>query len=96
MFLKIFPTKAAVRFGVRGKLNLRYVGPFEVLVQIGKMVYRLALPLNLAGVCNVFHISQLRKCTPNLDHIIELEQLEIYHNLTKTKFPVKTVNTKEQ
>ena len=57
VFLKVSPTKGVVRFGVRGKLNPRYIGPYDVLERIGPVAYRLALPPSLAGVHNVFHVS---------------------------------------
>jgi hypothetical protein len=50
------------RFTVRGKLAPRYIGPFKVLEQKGKVAYRLELPPNLLGVHDVFHVSQLKKC----------------------------------
>ena len=56
VFLKVSPTKGVVRFSVRGKLNPRYIGPYEVLERIGPVAYRLALPPSLAGVHNVFHV----------------------------------------
>ena len=57
VFLKVSPIKSVVRFGIRGKLNPRYIGPYKVLERIGPMVYWMALPPSLAGVYNVFHVS---------------------------------------
>ena len=59
VFLKVSPTKGVVRFGVKGKLNPKYIGPFEVLERIGPVAYKLALPSSLAGVHDVFHMSLL-------------------------------------
>ena len=56
VFLKVSPTKGVGRFGVRGKLNPRYIGPYDVLERIGPVAYRLALPPSLAGVHSVFHV----------------------------------------
>jgi len=61
VFLKISPTKRVIRFGSRGKLNPRFISPFEILKRVGEVAYRLALPPSLGGVHEVFHVSQLRK-----------------------------------
>jgi hypothetical protein len=50
------------RFGIKGKLASRYISPFLVLARLGNVAYRLELPPTLAGVHNVFHVSQLKKC----------------------------------
>ena len=59
MFLKISLTKGVIRFGVRGKLNPKYIGPFEILERVGEVAYRLALLSSLEGVHNMFHVSKL-------------------------------------
>ena len=94
--LKISPTKGVVRFGLRGKLNPRYVGPYEILERIGDMAYRLALPPSLEGVHNVFHVSMLRKYIRDPDQIIALEPLKIQANLSTVERPVKIMDTKEK
>ena len=74
VFLKVSPTKGVIRFCKRGKLNPRFIGPYLILERIGEVAYRLELPQNLAGVHNVFHISQLRRYVPNPGQIIEEEE----------------------
>ena len=96
MFLCVSPTRGVMRFGVRGKLNPRYVGPFEVLDRVGEVVYRLALPLSLADVHNVFHVSMLWKYILDLSHIIELAPLRIREDLTYEEHPVQIVDQKDQ
>ena len=53
IFLKVSPNKGVIRFRVKGKLNQRYIGPYEVLGKIRLAAYRLALPPNLAGVYGI-------------------------------------------
>ncbi|KAL9254229.1 Transposon Ty3-I Gag-Pol polyprotein-like protein [Drosera capensis] len=70
IFLKVSPTKGVMRFGKKGKLSPRYIGPFEILERIGEVAYRLALPVGLAGIHDVFHVSMLRKYEPDPKHAI--------------------------
>ncbi|GJX98851.1 putative reverse transcriptase domain-containing protein [Tanacetum coccineum] len=62
VMLKVSPWKGVVRFGKRGKLNPRYVGPFKVLEKVGSIAYKLELPEELSRVHNTFHVSNLKKC----------------------------------
>ena len=81
VLLKVSPWKGVVRFGKRGKLNPRYVGPFEILGRIGKVAYRLNLPEELSGVHNVFHVSNLKKCLSDETLIVPLKELTIDEQL---------------
>ena len=58
-------------FNKRGRLSLRYIGPFKVLEKVGTVAYRLALPPNLSGVHDVFHVSMFRKYTLDLTHVVD-------------------------
>ena len=61
VFLKASPWRKVLRFGKKGKLSLRFIGPYEVLERIRLVEYRLAVPLELAKLYDVFHVSMLRK-----------------------------------
>ena len=71
VFLNMMPKRGMVRFSKRGKLALRYIGPFEVLETVGIVAYRLALPSSLSGVHDVFYFSMLRKYTPDPAHVVD-------------------------
>lgn len=73
MFLKVSPRKGVKRFGESGKLSPRFIGPFEILQRIGEVAYRSALPPQLSGIHNVFHVSMLRKYEPDPSHVIDVE-----------------------
>ena len=71
VFLKVMPKRGVVRFGKRGKLLLRFIGPFEILERVGIVAYRLALSPNMSGVHKVFHVSMLRRYTPDPAHVVD-------------------------
>ena len=71
VFLKVMPKRGVVRFGKRGKLSPRFIGPFEILKRIGVVAYRLALPPNMSSVHEVFHVSMLWKYTPDPSHVVD-------------------------
>ena len=82
MFLKISVTMSVIRFGVCRKLSLRYIGSFEILEQVGKVAYSLALSPSLEGVHNVFHVSQLRKYVRDERHVLDHTELELRPDLS--------------
>ena len=65
------PKRGVVRFGKRGKLSPRFIGPFEILERVGKLAYRLALLPSMSGVHEVFHVSMLRKYIPDPAHDVD-------------------------
>ena len=73
VFLKVSPVKGVRRFNLRGKLSPRYISPYEIIDRLNPVAYWLDLPTELEHVHNVFHISQLRKHVPDLNHIIIAE-----------------------
>jgi hypothetical protein len=77
VFLRVAPMKGFTRFGKKGKLNPRYIRPFEILERVSPMAYRLALPPRLANIHDVFHVSMLRKYILDPSHIICYEPLQL-------------------
>ena len=77
VFLKISPFKGVMRFGKRGKLSPRYIGPFEILRRRGSIAYELALPLELSGVHLVFHMSMLRKYFLDESHVLQPQAVKV-------------------
>ena len=65
------PKRGVVRFGERGKLSPRFIGPFEILERVVTFAYRLALSPNMSGVHEVFHVSVLREYTPYPAHVVD-------------------------
>ena len=61
VFLKVSPWKKVMRFGKKGKLSPRFIGPYEVIEKVGPVACRLALPPDLEKIHNVFHVSMLRR-----------------------------------
>ena len=76
-FLKVSPLRGVMQFRKKGKLSYRFIGPFEITQRVGKLAYRIALPPDLVGTHDVFHVSMLRKYIANPDVIVEYEPLEI-------------------
>ena len=96
MFLKLSPWKGVMRFGKRGKLSPRYIGPYEITERIGPVAYRLALPPELSRVHDVFHVSMLRKYMPDPSHVLEYQPVELDEDLTYEEQPVQILDRKEQ
>jgi hypothetical protein len=89
--LKVSPWKGIARFGKKGKLAPRYVGPFVILQRIGPVAYRLELPSELSNVHNVFHVSNLKKCMHEEDVVIPLEEIRLDDKLRFVEQPLEIV-----
>ncbi|KAF3626567.1 Zinc ion binding, putative isoform 1 [Capsicum annuum] len=73
VFLKVSPMKGVMRFGKRGKLRPRYVGPYQILKMIGAVAYELGLPASLGSFYSVFHVSMLKKCIGDHSMVLPVE-----------------------
>ena len=96
VFLKVSPWKGVLRFGKRGKLRPRYIGPYEIIARVGPVAYRLDLPPELSKVHNVFHVSMLRKYIPDPSHILKDQPVELKEILTYKEQPMQIVDRREQ
>ena len=82
VFLRVSPWRGILRFGKKGKLAPRYIGPYEVIERIGPVAYRLALPPELSQIHSVFHVSQLRRYHSNPSHILQQQPIELQPDLS--------------
>jgi hypothetical protein len=96
VYLRVSPTKGVQRFGIKGKLAPRYVGPFEIIEVCGPVAYRIRLPSQLAAIHDVFHISQLKKCINVPTEIVETRAIEIEPDLSYTEQSIQIMDTKER
>ena len=96
VFLKVMPMRGVIRFGKRGKLSPRYIGPFEVLERVGTVAYRLALPPSLSSVHEVSYVSMLRKYTPDPTHIVDWGKLVVDADGTFEEGPVRIMDSRDQ
>ncbi|XP_022868732.1 uncharacterized protein LOC111388279 [Olea europaea var. sylvestris] len=94
VFLKVAPIKRVLRFGKKGKLRPRFIGPFEILDKIGNVAYRPALPPRLSTVHNVFHVSMLRKYVHDPEYVISYDSLEVQKDLTYEETPLEIIEKK--
>ena len=85
-----------MRFGRKGKMSLRYVGPFEIQEKVRVVVYMIALPPDLSHVHPVFHVSMLRKYVADPSHVIEYIPSDVRPDLTYEEKPVKILDHKTQ
>ena len=92
VFLRVSPLRGVKRFGVRGKLSPRFVGPFEILERVGEVAYRLAMPPALSGVHDVFNISMLWKYASDSTHVLSYENLELDQDLSYEEKPIQILD----
>ena len=85
-----------VRFGKRGKLSPRFIGPFEILERVGIVAYQLALPPSMSGFHEVFHVSMLRRYTPDPAHVVDWGEIEVDTNRTFEEGPVCIMDSRDQ
>ena len=89
VFLKVSPWKKVMRFGKKGKLSPRFIGPNEVIEKVGPVAYRLALPPELENIHSVFHVSMLRRYRSDPSHVVSSETIVLRSDLTYEEEPVE-------
>ena len=96
VFLKVMPKRRVVRIGKQGKLSPRCIRLFEILDRVDTVAYRLALHLSLSGFHEVFHVSMLRKYTPDPTHIVDWGELIVDIDGNFEEGPVCIIYSRDQ
>ncbi|GKE41395.1 putative reverse transcriptase domain-containing protein [Tanacetum coccineum] len=92
VMLKVSPWKGVIRFGKRGKLNPRYIGPFKIIAKVGTVAYRLELPEKLSRVHSTFHVSKLKKCMADEPLAIPLDEIQVDDKLNFIEEPIEIMD----
>ena len=97
VYLRVSLLRGVKRFGVKGKLAPRFVGPYRILQRMGEVAYKLELPEGLSGVHNIFHVSQLKKCHAEMAEVplrdtVPLEAIQLKDDLTYEEKPVEILD----
>nr|GFA06785.1 putative reverse transcriptase domain-containing protein [Tanacetum cinerariifolium] len=90
--LKVSPWRGVIRFGKRGKLSPRFIGPFKVIERIGPVAYKLELLDKLRGIHNTFQVSDLKSCFVNNDVVIPLDEVLLDDKLHFVEEPVEIMD----
>ena len=96
VYLKVSPWKGVQRFGIKGKLAPRYIGPYPIVERCGPVAYRLDLPANLSTIHNIFHVSQLRLCLRVPTEAVESDSIQLEFDLTYPEHPIKIIDRKDR
>ena len=92
----MMPKRRVVRFGKRGKLSSRLIGPFEILERVGTVAYRLALPSSMLGFHEVFPIPMLRRYTLDPTHVVDWGDIDVDTDGTFEEGPVCIMDSRDQ
>ena len=92
VFLKVSLMKGVMKFGKKGKLAPRYIGPFEIRSKVGDVAYILVLPPELSRIHPVFHVSMLRKYIFDPSHVLQPQTVELSEDLTYEEYPMVIVD----
>jgi hypothetical protein len=95
VYLRVSPMKGVRRFGIKGKLALRYIGSYLIIDKYGPLPYQVELPSKLSGMHNVFYVSQLKRCLkPPADVVIE-DTIPLEPDLTYKTYPTKILDQQD-
>ncbi|KAA0059240.1 putative DNA/RNA polymerases superfamily protein [Cucumis melo var. makuwa] len=96
VFLKLSPWRGVIRFERKGKLSPRYIEPYQITERVGPAAYRLELPIELARIHDVFHVSMLRKYISDPSYVLQEQPVELKEDLSYVEEPVQILDRKEQ
>jgi hypothetical protein len=96
VYLRVSPMKGVKRFGVKGKLAPRYIGLFPILEKCGSVAYKLDLPPSLAGLHDIFHVLQLKKCLKAPMNVVLPDVTPLEADLPYLKHPIKVLDQKDR
>jgi len=96
VYLKVSPFKSTRRFGIKGKLAPRYIGPFQIVAKRGAVAYELKLPPSLSAFHPTFHISQLKKCLRVPTEEVQLDDIEFQPDLSYQEYPIRILDEKDR
>ncbi|GFS40213.1 hypothetical protein Acr_00g0067210 [Actinidia rufa] len=96
VFLKISPCRGLMRFGKSEKLSPRFIRLFQILDKVGEVAYCLALPPQLSGVHQVFHVSMLRKYNRDPSHILDWTELALKQDAFYEKQPIQILESRDR
>jgi hypothetical protein len=96
VYLRVSPMKGTKRFGVKGKLTPRYIGSFPILEKCGSVAYKLDRSPCLAGVHDIFHMSQLKKCLRAPMNVVLPEVTPLEADLSYLEHPIKVLDQKDR
>jgi hypothetical protein len=95
VYLRVWPMKGVKRFGAKGKFAPRYIGLFPILEKCRTVAYKLDLPPSLAGVHDIFHMSQLKKCLKAHMDVVLPEVTPLEADLSYPAHPIKVLDQKD-
>jgi hypothetical protein len=96
VYLRVSPMKDVKRFGVKGKIAPRYIRSFPILEKCGTVAYKLDLPPSLAGVHDIFHVSQLKKCLKAPMDVVLSEVTPLEVDLSYPEHPIKILDQQDR
>jgi hypothetical protein len=96
VYLKVSLMRGVKRFGIKRKLEPRYVGPYQIIEKSGRVAYKLSLPCELGAIFLVFHVSPLKKCLHLPEERVEVGHIKLKSDLSYEEKPVYVLDTLER